>query len=239
MEHERSKISILNKIKNKNVILEKVFPFLSYRVLIIPHLINKDILLKSSLRKIYKSLKKNNSLSEEVNDTFYRFITYRILYEYHITQSQFIIKYRSYYYLLPIFIVKIYRYIFKGLINDIFEEKNCDIKYCPKNEALDTFVIDYFHIHKKITLFFPFYVIYNYKEDELEEIDNSLDFLENFKKEKINADLICIFGFENDILEKFYLKMDKYFIINNIFCFIEQNCKDLFLKKWISYIHMF
>ena len=94
MDDESNKISILNKIKRKNVILESIFPFVSERVLIIPHLINKDILLKTSLRKIYKSLKENNDLSEEINDTFYRFITYRKIYEYNITQSKIIIKYR-------------------------------------------------------------------------------------------------------------------------------------------------
>ena len=89
MDDESNKISILNKIKRKNVILESIFPFVSERVLIIPHLINKDILLKTSLRKIYKSLKENNDLSEEINDTFYRFITYRKIYEYNITQRYF------------------------------------------------------------------------------------------------------------------------------------------------------
>ena len=231
MEDE-SKISILNKIKTKNIILEKIFPFTSDRVLILPHLVNKDILLKSSLRKIYKSLKKNNNLSEEENDTFYRFITYRILYEYHITQSQLIIKYRALNQdLLASFIVNLYRKIFSGLILNILEDKKCDIKYCPKNKALDTYVIDYFHYHKKITLFFPFYVIKKYPEYDLETIDKSLQFLENFKKEKINADLVCSFGYENDFIEKIYLKMDKYFIINNIFCFIDQRCTGSFFKK--------
>ena len=232
MDDESNKISILNKIKRKNVILESIFPFVSERVLIIPHLINKDILLKTSLRKIYKSLKENNDLSEEINDTFYRFITYRKIYEYNITQSKIIIKYRSLYVCpLASYIVNLYRDIFKGLIKDIFEEKKCDIKYFPKNEVLDIYVVDYFHIRKNITLFFPFYVIKKYLEHDLEKIDNSFIFLENFKKEKINADLICSFGYENDFLEKIYLKMDKYFIINNIFCFIDQKCKGSFLKK--------
>ena len=233
MDDESNKISILNKIKRKNVILESIFPFVSERILIIPHLINKDILLKTSLRQIYKSLKENNDLSEEINDTFYRFITYRKIYEYNITNSKIIIKYRALYVCpLASYIVNLYRDIFKGLNKDIFEEKKCDIKYFPKNEVLDIYVVDYFHIRKNITLFFPFYVIKKTNlEYDLEKIDNSFIFLENFKKEKINADLICSFGYENDFLEKIYLKMDKYFIINKIFCFIDQKCKGSFLKK--------
>lgn len=226
MAQESYKISILNKIKNKNIILERIFPFLSNRIIILPLLINKDILLKTSLKNIYKSLRKNNGLSEEINDTFFRFKAYRMMQEeFYINQNKLLLNYRLY---NPLNIPRLYRYV----IEDIFKEKKCDKKYFPENKSLDTYIIDYFQYHKKITLLFPFHANKTVDQDFIDDsYEDSLNLFRNFKEEKISATLICTFGWGRDFAEKIYLKMDKYFIIKNIFCFICQNYGNSFLKK--------
>jgi len=58
---EIKRISILNKIKAKQLLLQTIFPFTYNRPMIIPYLLEKDLLLENSMKNLYKSLKKTTN----------------------------------------------------------------------------------------------------------------------------------------------------------------------------------
>ena len=81
-----TKISILNKIKHKPLLIDKIFPFTFNRPFIFPFIVDHYPLLKFELKTSYKSLKKHNKLSDETNKIFSKFIIYRILYQSNFNQ---------------------------------------------------------------------------------------------------------------------------------------------------------
>ena len=59
-------ISKLNKIKNKAIIMERIYPYILKRGCILPYLISEDLFLKQKLNNIFSKVnKKNNKLGEE------------------------------------------------------------------------------------------------------------------------------------------------------------------------------
>ena len=57
---------ILNRIKHKPIIIERIFPFLLNRPCILDNLISKDDILKKKLNQIFSNVKKkSNRLGEE------------------------------------------------------------------------------------------------------------------------------------------------------------------------------
>lgn len=66
-------ISILRKVKHKPIIIEFIFSFIKYNTYILFELIEKDKILASSINSYFKSVKKNNNLSQTIdyNSKFY------------------------------------------------------------------------------------------------------------------------------------------------------------------------
>ena len=176
------RILILNKIKHKPIIIEKIFPYALNGSFIFLNLLNNDYILKSSLKNSYKSLKKSNNLSKEINDIYYKFISCRLLYDTNFSEYiniDFITKY--------IKENKLYNYtlfsFYFHLFNYIFEKKNIDKKFLINHTISNKFIIDYLQYHKKIVLFI---YIYN-KED--------INFINAFKNIKdIEIDLIIFWS---------------------------------------------
>jgi hypothetical protein len=81
---DKKYISILNKIKHKQVLLESIFPFVDERPFIFPYLLSKDEKIKKDLRNVFSSLQKNNKIPE-INTIIYKFVSYRLLSETEIT----------------------------------------------------------------------------------------------------------------------------------------------------------
>lgn len=77
-------ISILNKIKHKQILLQSIFPFTDERPFIFPYILSKDQYIKKDLKKAFGSLQKNNKISE-MNTIIYKFVSYRLLSETVIT----------------------------------------------------------------------------------------------------------------------------------------------------------
>ena len=75
------KISVLNKIKHKPILLDNIFPFIEKRAMIFPFLINSDLFLKEKIKPIIEPASVNNKLSKNINDNICRFIFSRLLYE--------------------------------------------------------------------------------------------------------------------------------------------------------------
>lgn len=80
---------ILCKIRHKPILLENIFPYTTNRPLIFPFLINNDSELKKGIQNSYKSLKKKNSYSEELNRIFQQFKIYRIIAEKNLLEYLF------------------------------------------------------------------------------------------------------------------------------------------------------
>jgi len=57
-------ISILNKIRRKQILLRSIFPFTEERSFIFPYILSKDKYLKKDLKKAFSSLQKNNNISK-------------------------------------------------------------------------------------------------------------------------------------------------------------------------------
>ena len=81
---------ILHKIKHKPLLIEKIFPYTIDRPLIFLILLKRDLSLKESLKFAFKSLKKNNNCDDEVNKTFERFISYRLIFEKNLYEKYLI-----------------------------------------------------------------------------------------------------------------------------------------------------
>ena len=74
-------ISILNKIKHKQLLIDSIFSFAEKRPMIFPYLIGNDQLLKKNLKHTIEPMKKKNTLLDSFNDNIYKFIAYRLLLE--------------------------------------------------------------------------------------------------------------------------------------------------------------
>ena len=76
-------VSILNKINNKTILMQNIFPLILNRPTILIHLISDDNKLKSQLNNIFSGIKKKkNNLEKELinNLSFYSYLR-RIVYE--------------------------------------------------------------------------------------------------------------------------------------------------------------
>ena len=74
-----SKITILNKIKFKPLLMDTIFSFAENRPFIFPYMIDIDPILKKSLRLSIESINKKNNLSNDLNDNISTFISFRLL----------------------------------------------------------------------------------------------------------------------------------------------------------------
>ena len=130
-------ISILNKIKAKQLLIEKIFPFAYNRPIIIPYLINNDFTLENTMKKSYKSLKKNNKFSAKINEIFYKFINFRKKYEENFSQKYLddieYIKSQLQNFKNGATLFQFYRHIFNDIFYNNFSEKE-----------INNFIIDYF-----------------------------------------------------------------------------------------------
>ena len=140
---------ILNKIKHKPLLIEKIFPYTTNRPLIFQILLKSDLSLKESLKNTYKSLKKHNNLGIKTNDIFYKFKSYRILFEKNLFEKYLInLEYILDYLRNCSYQIFLDSYFFYILSENIKEEIN--------NKALYNFISDYFQYHKKLCLYiFP------------------------------------------------------------------------------------
>ena len=113
---------ILNKIKHKPIILEKIYSFSIKRPYIILDLISNNENLKLSLTKVFDNSKKNNDLSSELNKNINNYIKYRKI------SSKF-----------PTLIKKIYDQFFqqnKKLLK-IIQKPNYKINFFEEKKILD------------------------------------------------------------------------------------------------------
>lgn len=76
-----SKITILNKIKFKPMLMDKIFTFAENRPFIFPYLIDIDPILKKSLKLSIEPINKKNNFSNDLNVNISKFISFRLLYE--------------------------------------------------------------------------------------------------------------------------------------------------------------
>jgi len=143
---EIKRISILNKIKAKQLLLETIFPFTYNRPMIIPYLLEKDLLLENSMKNLYKSLKKNNKFSSETNQIFHTFIDFRKKYRENFAQKYLddfgYIKSHLFDFKEGESLFQLYRHIFDDIFYHNFSKKQ-----------LNNFIIDYFHLCKNKKLF--------------------------------------------------------------------------------------
>jgi hypothetical protein len=165
---EKKQNLILKKIRHKPILLEKIFPYTINRPFIFPFLINSDSGLKKGIQNSYKSLKKKNNFSEEMNKVFHQFKIYRIIQEKNLFE---------------------YLYNFNKTISFIYENKKksdgnffrsyfyhilddfvFNIQYLPIGKSLDNFIVDYFQSQKKFCLYFYDKIFSNF--NYLKEIQN-------------------------------------------------------------------
>ena len=143
---------ILNKIKHKPLLIEKIFPFTTKRPLIFQILLKSDLTLKDSLKNAFKSLKKNNNLDNETNEIFYKFKAHLIMFEKNLYEEYLL----NINYICNILIDDSYtnffdRFFFQVLMENINEKH--ELLY---NETYNNFVLDFFQYHKKLCLYiFP------------------------------------------------------------------------------------
>ena len=219
---------ILRKINHKPLLIEKIFPYTINRPLIFLILLQRDISLKESLKTAFKSLKKTNNFDNETNETFNRFISYRLifeknLYEEYIINFSFIFGYikNAYYY-------NFFKTHFKDAIYH-----NMDYKYQINNDlAINNFILDYSQYHKKFCL---------YISNGLQE---NIEFLKKLNYLEFDIDLIFfidknIGGFydKDDKIKSELIKLN--FKVKNIcFMFVLGNDKknQIILKQLKDYI---
>ena len=75
-----NRILLLNKIKNKSIILEHIQGFILHRHYILPFLIENDKILQESLKYVF-SISTKNTLSSEFMNNFYTFKSDKKLYD--------------------------------------------------------------------------------------------------------------------------------------------------------------
>ena len=179
-------ISVFNKIKPKQILLQSIFPFTDERPFIFPYIINEDQKIKKNLTKVFSSLQKHNSIPG-MNTIIYKFVSYRLLsetkisdyYELHLNWGEkedwdfgdidmlFEVKNKS--------LIDYLKDILMGNFNKKEKDSKVHIKkeiiecYIQKGKQLNKFIKDYFSI--KDTLFLPY-------DSNFEELSKELlDFL--------------------------------------------------------------
>ena len=174
------KISVLNKIKHKPILLDNIFPFIEKRAMIFPFLINSDLFLKEKIKPIIEPASVNNKLSKNINDNICRFIFSRLLYEIKFESINNDIKNKiincsnedesfipSYIYNIITIDSNLNKCIIKYIcekLTETLKQKinniiNIDVKYSnnlenfyKSNSYLD-YINDYLNIQKEITLY--------------------------------------------------------------------------------------
>ena len=199
-----NQVTILNKIKNKHILIEKIFSFVTNRPMIFQYLLDKDPILKLSIKNSYKSLKKSNQYSKDINKLFNKFIITRRMYEKDYTPYLTDIDF-----LIPFFstgLDDLHNYI--NIFSYIFNNYTI-------NDEISSFIYDYFKIHKEIYLTYP-------PNNESNMIMN-MYFLSNIKdtnnNSKMKTNLICKINDSLEILENEETIFDDYFEINNIYLY--------------------
>ena len=229
------KILILNKVKHKPLLLDKIFSLVGIRPYIFPYLIDSDSILKIHLKNTIEPMNKKNDLMKNVNDNIYKYISFRLLYETNINTGEIDdISLQNYLFknissepsMINFFSEKIIQ-TFKesSLPKNINIEKYKIIQYLPSDEILINFLKDYLTNKKELILFYlP--LMYGKKErDEIfnftwtkEEMYSDSYFLNNLNKENDSRDqkvsLICLLNNEeyyNDPMTLTYEKIKKLF----------------------------
>ena len=223
---------ILNKIKHKPLLIEKIFPFTTKRPLIFQILLKSDLTLKDSLKNAFKSLKKNNNLDNETNEIFYKFKAHLIMFEKNLYEEYLL----NIQYICNILIDDSYtnffdRFFFQVLMENINEKH--ELLY---NETYNNFVLDFFQYHKKLCL----YIFPNGK--------SNLELLKKIKikNNEINIDLIFFLdgiSLENTNSDSAIseLVIQNLKIKNIYFVYIEHNTKNedyLFCLQILKYIEI-
>jgi len=187
---------ILHKINHKPLLIEKIFPYTINRPLIFQILLKSDLCLKESLKIAFKFLKKNNKLGDETNETFNRFISYRLifekknLYEEYLINLDCIIKFIENGKFLNL-------YFFQNYFHEVIGYYNMDKKYkiIIYEKARYYLALDYFQYHKKFCLYifhdikanFEFLKKLNYLEFDIDLVffinDKFLDIDDKIKSE--------------------------------------------------------
>ena len=249
------KILILSKIKHKPILFNYIFSFVENRPIIFPYLIDKDPILKQSLKNTIETMNKRNTLSVDLNDNIYRFIFYRLLYEID-PNYLFLEKVENFYE------KKIGELLFNGhnhykeLIIECLKEKykasninvglNYILEYCNNEKVIKNYYIEYLYLQKQIILF--------HLPKDLTYIDSY--YLYNLSRNKINQNigLICTLSkldFFNNPMTIEYEKINKlYFCLDirtytcNIFHKIykylieikhKEHIEEIYFDKYLSY----
>ena len=229
------KFLVLNKIKHKPLLFDKIFTFVGIRPYIFPYLIDSDSILKKNLKNTIEPINKKNDLMKNVNDNIIKFISFRLLYETNINTGEIDdISLKNYLFnnisyepsMINFFSEKIIR-TFKA--NNI--PKNINIskfiinQYLPSGEILINYLKDYLTNKNELVLFYlP--LMYGKKEkDEIynftwtkEEMYSDSYFLNNLNKENDSRNqklsLICLLNnkeYYNDPMKIIYKNIIKLF----------------------------
>ena len=227
---------ILNKIKHKPMLFDYIFTFAENRPIILPYLIDRDPILKQSLKLTIETMNKRNSLSVNLNDNIYRFIFYRLLYE--IDPNDLILENIENYFEKKIGEVSfnIHNH-YKDIIIECLKEKykisninvslNNILEYCNNEKDIKNYYIDYLSFQKEIILF--------YLPLDLTYIDSY--YLHNLTNSKINQKigLICIIS----DLDFFNKPMTiEYENINKLYFYLDLKsiCNDKLFHKIYNYL---
>ena len=229
---------ILNKIKHKPTLFNYIFAFVGNRPIIFPYLIDKDPILKQSLKHTIETMNKRNNLTDNINDNIYKFIFYRLLYE--IDPNNIYLKKIE-----NFFEKKIGEVIFNGhnhykeIIIECLKEKykisniNVGLNYilecCNIEKDIKNYYIDYLTMQKEVILF--------YLPLDLTYIDSY--YLYNLPQYKINQKigLICNISksdFFNNPMTIEYEYINKLYFCLDLKRFY--NCYDNYFHKIYNYL---
>ena len=237
-ENKEIKISILNKIKNKPLIIEKIFPFTIKRLSILYDLIRIDNILKAKLNNIFSDVPKyKNSLPEEFQNNLILYPNIEKIYN-ELNKCYNKLKKNSY----------TYTYIKDKLnfsfIGYIFNQLIANKKLKKINiESLKGILFDFYSTLPNISLIFSPNIKNNLEESYFNYINTINKYSKERNKTKQNIRLILIID-ENYFYNKI-TEIIKYLNIKEIELFLEptdESYSNLFLNlnnylSNIEYLH--
>ena len=220
-------ISILNKVNNKPLLMQKIFPYLLKRPTILIHLISNDNKLKSKLNNIFSTVKrKKNELEKELINN--------LLFYSHLREILWKLN-------------RLYFKVNESIINEkLFNKKDFDLeanltdnlidyvknaKYSKilNNAILKKITLDFLSSLDNIPIFYNYIIMNN---DYFKYIENT----QKQMKKKINLVLIIDEkGFVNnvipdiikvnqiEIIKKGYKAHDDFFLYLNQFLYNKEN----------------
>ena len=253
-EIKSSKISLLNKIKHKPILLESIFSFVEKRAFIFPYLIDNDPILKRNLKNSIEPINKKNNLSININDNICKFITFRLLYQIDINKlleqiKKIFIKEYNKKRLSPFFENKdsppsLFNY-FADIIIEIFKKMkipdNININQynillnLPNGKKMINFIKDYLSVQKEIILLYlPLFFVKIKREENTnfewtkDKMYKDSEYLYNLSKDKNRKNLqkINLICLINDM--NYYdnpMRID-YNYINKLFFVLDETNKD-------------